>query len=202
MTTMKLRAGRRTLTKAERKDVRRFTDILMAPSETASSSDEAWDALTEGSPSTLPTSEPAPVAKDMRGRLADSESALRFILAGNATITLVSTKTETRYTYKIRRPTKDTPHFVSLLTGADNESDYKFMGTIFYETEYRPGWNSKIGEVAPSSMAWRHFWKFLIKGQISQYMEIWHEGSCGRCGRKLTDPASIADGFGPVCAGA
>lgn len=31
-------------------------------------------------------------------------------------------------------------------------------------------------------------------------VEVWHEGSCGRCGRKLTVPESIANGLGPECA--
>jgi len=30
-------------------------------------------------------------------------------------------------------------------------------------------------------------------------LEIWHEGRCGRCNRKLTVPASIALGIGPEC---
>jgi hypothetical protein len=29
-------------------------------------------------------------------------------------------------------------------------------------------------------------------------MDIAHE-TCGRCGRKLKTPKSMADGFGPVC---
>jgi hypothetical protein len=30
-------------------------------------------------------------------------------------------------------------------------------------------------------------------------LEIWHEGRCGRCGRKLTVPESIHNGYGPEC---
>jgi len=28
---------------------------------------------------------------------------------------------------------------------------------------------------------------------------VFHEGACGRCGRTLTVPESIASGFGPEC---
>jgi hypothetical protein len=28
---------------------------------------------------------------------------------------------------------------------------------------------------------------------------VWHEGSCARCGKKLTVPESIESGFGPEC---
>jgi hypothetical protein len=30
---------------------------------------------------------------------------------------------------------------------------------------------------------------------------IWHEGRCGRCGRRLTVPESIESGYGPECIG-
>ena len=41
----------------------------------------------------------------------------------------------------------------------------------------------------------------LARGEdISGKVTIRHEGRCGRCGRKLTTPASIDTGIGPVCA--
>jgi len=34
----------------------------------------------------------------------------------------------------------------------------------------------------------------------SHQLRIWHRGFCGRCGRPLTVPSSIATGIGPDCA--
>jgi hypothetical protein len=34
---------------------------------------------------------------------------------------------------------------------------------------------------------------------LPESLEIWHEGSCLRCGRKLTVPESIESGYGPEC---
>jgi len=28
-------------------------------------------------------------------------------------------------------------------------------------------------------------------------VEVWHDGCCGRCGRRLTDPGSVERGIGP-----
>jgi hypothetical protein len=39
----------------------------------------------------------------------------------------------------------------------------------------------------------------LSEGEMPPLTEIWHEGRCGRCGRKLTVPDSIAIGIGPDC---
>jgi len=32
-------------------------------------------------------------------------------------------------------------------------------------------------------------------------LNFFHEGKCGKCGRKLTTPESIKNGFGPTCLG-
>ena len=56
---------------------------------------------------------------------------VQFITAGNALFTLENTATGNRFTFRVRQPGDDKPHFVSVLTGADNESDYTFHGTIF-----------------------------------------------------------------------
>jgi len=57
-----------------------------------------------------------------------------YILGGDATITVVSKTTGTRYTYRIRvKKDAEQPsiHFVSVLVGAENTSDYTFLGTVF-----------------------------------------------------------------------
>lgn len=138
-------------------------------------------------------------------RLTTSDAVREFVLAGNATITLLSRVTLQRFTYKIRQPDENKPHFVGLLRGADNENDFQFMGTIFKgshlaQSSYVPGRSSRIGHESFSSKAFIWFWKHLRKGELPDSLEVWHEGRCGRCGRKLTVPSSIESGMGPECA--
>jgi len=138
-------------------------------------------------------------------RFADAASALAFILGGNATITLVSKKSGTRFTYKVSANRADAAmHFVSLLRGADNESDYSYLGRIDAGGNLWIGRKvpkaGDVGRDAPSALAIDYAWQHLTKrGAIPPLLEIWHEGRCGRCNRKLTVPASIASGFGPEC---
>ena len=143
----------------------------------------------------------------MHGQLASAESALAFMVAGNATVTLVSKKTGNRFTYKIRQAETDSDsqselYFVSLLRGADNESDYSYLGRIAKGQLYigrkspKPG---DIGRDAPSALAFDYAWQHITRGNLPAVLEIWHEGKCGRCGRKLTVPSSIESGFGPEC---
>ena len=59
---------------------------------------------------------------------------------------------------------------------------------------------SKVSQEAPSFIGFDFCFKALSAGSMRGF-EIWHEGKCGRCGRKLTVPESIACGFGPECIG-
>jgi hypothetical protein len=87
-------------------------------------------------------------------------------------------------------------HFVSVLQGPDNQSDYAFIGTIFGGEQYRHGGKSKVSADAPSAKAFAWSWANLDSDEI----EVWHSGKCSRCSRELTDPESIARGLGPICA--
>lgn len=138
----------------------------------------------------------------MAGQLAP-EFRRDYILGGNAVVTLVSKRTGDRFTYRVRRaPGREgqpagqpLPFFVSVLTGPDNQRDYKYLGTIFPDG-YRHGKKSQFTPEAPSAKAWSWTWAHLDTDQV----EVWHEGQCSRCGRALTDPESIQRGLGPICA--
>ena len=132
-----------------------------------------------------------------------STAAIRFVTAGNATITLVSLKTGARYTYQIRESELDQRGrkvwFVGLLTGSDNETSYSYIGIISQDMSFRTTAKTRLPISAPSVVAFGWTWNRLTTYQPTNGLEIWHSGKCGRCGRKLTVPESIASGFGPEC---
>jgi hypothetical protein len=147
---------------------------------------------------------------DMRGEFHDAATALAFMRAGKAFITLRSKKTGNRFTYRITIPTNrktgekmtDGTLMVSVLTGSDNDSSYTWLGRISREIFWVGRKNPKPGEIskdAPSAVAFDWTWRNLVKGKMPDTLECWHEGRCGRCGRRLTVPESIAQGFGPEC---
>lgn len=134
-------------------------------------------------------------------RLTESDKVLRYMLAGNATFTIVSGKTGTRFTYKVRASDDGKLFFVSLLTGANNEADYEYIGTIFSTgvRTFRHGKKSRVSADAPSVKAFGWFLGRLAHG-VPETVEFFHSGRCGRCARKLTVPESIQSGLGPECA--
>jgi hypothetical protein len=133
----------------------------------------------------------------------NATDAKQYTLAGNATVTLSSQRTGARYTFKVsqakdRDGTLKAFWFVGLLAGADNESDYQYMGVIG-DDGFRLTAKSKYKADSIPVRAFQFFWRFVSAEQMPKDMEIRHAGSCGRCGRKLTVPSSIDSGLGPDC---
>lgn len=151
---------------------------------------------------------PADDAPGPRAELVDPIATVAFMLAGNAYVTFQSRRTDTRFTYRIElAPPRagagawdKPPHFVSVLTGPDNDRSYQYLGCIYGRKVYAHGKKSRISPDAPSAVAFAWVWKRLSAGQIHPELGVWHEGRCGRCGRRLTTPESIETGLGPVCA--
>jgi hypothetical protein len=123
----------------------------------------------------------------------------QFVLAGNAVFTLQSKKTGERFTYRVRAAETGPMHFVSVLTGPNNSTDWKYLGFLRRSVYFYGGSKAKIGRFAPSARAFLWFWTNTMRGVAMPSLEVHHEGRCGRCGRPLTVPESIQSGFGPEC---
>jgi hypothetical protein len=137
-----------------------------------------------------------------------------FFMGGNATFTVDNGK-GTHYTFKIRQPKEagagytSRPHFVKLLTGPDNTSNYTYMG-IVDETHPTPDQTRLTVRLTAKSrytddstpvkvLRW-----VLLHAMTDRILPegyaVHHEGKCGCCGRKLTHPVSLTVGIGPECA--
>ncbi len=137
-----------------------------------------------------------------RAELLDPATTVAFMLAGNAHVTFQSRRTGTRFTYRVRAPRdrglgRDV-RFVSVLTGPDM---YDYLGCVYPNKTYYHGRKSRIAADAPSAIAFAWLWRTLSAGKMHPELAVYHEGRCGKCGRRLTTPESIATGLGPTCAG-
>lgn len=144
----------------------------------------------------------------MHPHLIPQNNALAFFTGGKSLFTLRSVKTGTRFTYRMNVPKsecKEDPKiiFVEVLTGPDNESDYRYIGFVRKNGnnwEFFYGKASKIKADAPNVIAFSYVFNNIAAGRCISNLEVWHEGKCCRCGRTLTDPSSIESGIGPECA--
>lgn len=165
---------------------------------------------------------------EKRAPLTTDTEIRDFLMGGNATITMLNTKTGTRHTYRVRckRDTVENgrghlgPYRVEVMTGSDNTQHYTYMGYIpshahtgrYYDIRLGKK-GSKIGGRDPRRLGFEWLWKLLhglnmdeskrkpAENYVGEYshVEVWHEGRCGCCGRKLTVPLSIERGIGPDC---
>jgi len=146
------------------------------------------------------------------GRFTTAQQALQFIFAGNAYFTLRSRATGNRFTYRVATPKRARAKneefwYLSLLNGPDNDHNYSYMANL--KGRPRPGlkprfWQTdkcRVGPDAPATKAFLWTLERLVAGRLPDNLEVWHEARCGRCGRRLTVPESIASGIGPECAG-
>ena len=133
-------------------------------------------------------------------RMTDPDDVTRYLLGGRATLTLKSARTGARRTFRVRSSDRPELYFVDLLSGADNEHDYRYLGCFTVKPTLVP---RSINRLRWGEDAWRIFRWFLrqivYNREFHPELEVWHEGRCSKCARPLTDPESIARGIGPVC---
>jgi hypothetical protein len=151
--------------------------------------------------------------EDQEGRIVSPVSMLEYMLAGKAVFTIRSKRSQRHYTYKVTRA-KDNGEqksplrwWVNVLTGDNNSNPHHY---------------SKMGQVVCNSGGYPHFrmvqgaqfskdsfptagFKHVLTAVVQEDevalagFEFFHEGRCGVCNRRLTDPESVARGIGPVC---
>lgn len=140
---------------------------------------------------------------DQPGHVMAHEDAAEYILSGNATCTFENTKTGNHFSYTVQQaPESGTEHkpaiwFVKALLGPDRIPQY--IGYIKVTGYVYGGGKARVSADAQCNQVFDYVWRKLTDGTLPECIEIWHEGRCGRCGRQLTDPVSIATGIGPVC---
>jgi len=127
--------------------------------------------------------------------IKDSSQSLKFMFAGKSVLTFLNTKTGNRFTYKVKKAKDSDIFFVSLLTSPDI---YTYIGTC-QGGLYKHGKKSTISTKAQSVKVFQYVLNKLKVDDLPDFVEVWHEGYCGKCGRPLTVPQSIETGIGPEC---
>jgi len=131
----------------------------------------------------------------MTGHKLQNSESLKFIFGGNSTVTFLNTESDNRFTFRVKQKKDTSLFFVSVLTSPEI---YTYIGTIF-NGNFKHGVKSTISKGAQSVRVFSYVLNHLKKESLTEIIEVWHEGKCGKCNRQLTVPVSIASGFGPSC---
>jgi hypothetical protein len=153
-----------------------------------------------------------------RGELTPKEFK-KFILAGRAIVTIENEESRGRFTYRIKRgggADDHGPYFVSVLAGPDNNHHYLYVGTLWWgrgghyddggfvlDLYFRHSAKSRVGEETATFQSFLWVTQRLNVTSSDRpwpkHVKLYHEGRCGRCGKRLTAPESIKAGYGPEC---
>ena len=127
------------------------------------------------------------------------ESELKpFVLAGQAIFTIEDPVEGVRFTYQVHRHKEDKVWFVRLFKGPNNIADYDYL------CYFKENLKVKVSKKSPMPIdslpvaTFNYFMKNIDAPSL--WLNIYHSGKCGRCGRRLTVPESIMTGLGPECA--
>lgn len=129
------------------------------------------------------------------------EKALEYIVSQKSLYTIVNNNTGNRFTFKTFEK-KKLPGIllVSVLTGSNNMSDYKYLGYINKKNYvFKHSDKSSISSDAQSFKAFEWVYDKLRRNQLPDFISVLHHNHCGACGRLLTTDESIKSGFGPYC---
>ena len=119
-----------------------------------------------------------------------AEPALTYITAGQGKFTIKNKSSGNKFTYRTKLGR--TSGVIFIFNGA------LYLGHVV-RGEFRPGVTGRPDSTAFKVLA--SVMRLLGQGRLPTSVEIWHEGTCGKCSRTLTNPDSIASGIGPICAG-
>lgn len=132
----------------------------------------------------------------MSDKMILPENVKDFIFGGKSIFTVKNPKTENRFTYKVQKSKKGDLSFASVLTSPDH---YEFIGTLFSDKNFRRSEKSTISNESKSVLVFKWLIEKVVSNKLPEFIEVWHEGCCAKCGRRLTTPESIVNGYGPEC---
>ena len=135
----------------------------------------------------------------------------RVAVVSNGRYTIQNKETREHRTFRIRTIPANSnwcpgKRVVDLLTGSDNEHDYR--GFAFIDDRRISVWRKYITRTNGHRTAYEYYagmlWSLATEGEQSRWAAKYRllvRAKCLRCNRTLTDPVSITIGVGPVCRG-
>jgi hypothetical protein len=136
----------------------------------------------------------------------EADKIADFVMAGKSEFTIQSLKSNKHFTFKVNK-CKDATKEMFFVSVNIEYLNYMFLGNIWTDEKrsfykFTPSKKLKTGSETPASVIAFKFLvdRCLIDKKSHLDLVFYHHGNCCRCGRILTNPASIKSGIGPECA--
>ena len=135
------------------------------------------------------------------------DNMIEFMISGNAEFILHSTKTNDDFRYELKSTKSNiknngdkTIYFVTITYGTDRI----YAGTLLFndvlnEFQFSTGEKGKISADKVEIRSLLFVLNRLINKQTVQFLEMYHVGRCGHCGKALTTQEDKESGFHKKC---
>jgi len=120
-----------------------------------------------------------------------------YLFGGKATISIISNKTNTHFTYRVVSASKTAGRY---FVWVKVDKKLMFLGTIdAFGKKFFWSPRSSIPQNWKRYKAFLWLWRHVINKNIPKSVYVYRYNNCCVCGRKLTNPKSIKAGIGPEC---
>lgn len=132
-------------------------------------------------------------------KLEGCEAIRNYIYGGRGIVTLKAPSGK-QHTYAFWKPTDDKsfPDDIRFVY-AIHDGVKKFYIGMIEQGEFRLTNNSRFLPDTEIVKGARYIMRMATVENMVTPMELWHEGMCCFCGRKLTSEKSLSTGIGPKC---
>ena len=137
--------------------------------------------------------------ENARNKFSDRQTALNYILGGKGVVTLLS-PSGVHHTYGIWKPRKDPFPDDVLFMYVRNSGRWKYLGML-EGTKFRNTSASRFSYTTPEYKGAKYMMNMVTSDNIfnTTKMELYHDGVCSICGKRLAAPRCIITGIGPKC---
>ena len=134
-------------------------------------------------------------------RIKDRKILIDYLLGGTGIVTLKS-PSGIHHTYMFRKPRNpnEFPEDIYFVYAISRDNKLFYVGML-ENMRFRLTMNSRFRADNDIAKGAKYIERLMNSPKLFENtkMEIYHEGVCSVCGRKLTNPKSIKYGIGPEC---
>lgn len=144
--------------------------------------------------------EDVPIYSENQGQLLTSQAVRTYITGGHGVCTLQNPLSKNKYTYLFMFPRNPKSFREGVMfCYVKKNKEYQYVGMLEPDLRFRKTYASRFPSTSSEFRGAKYICDWARSPHFHSRMNLFHEGICAYCGRKLIDPKSISVGVGPKC---
>ena len=136
--------------------------------------------------------------KNIMQNTLPKENIKKYALSGKAQITLFNEKTQNKVSMSFKRGKGKYSNIVHV-----RSEENRYIGFFSVENgepnDLKTTYKTTLEEDSREVLTAKWIVSKMRTEDYPDFIKVGHNGQCSKCGRELTDPESVKQGFGPIC---